>query len=79
MNLKEIKLLTTLNDIKSDTKSKRNRSDMEGICNISFSEEEKLSETNIDDNPPTKDIGEPMFDEVTTLDWIKTWRALQIN
>ena len=46
---------------------------------ILFSEEERSSETNIDGNHPTTYTGKPTFGEVATLDWIKTWRAFEIN
>ena len=79
MDLKETKHLTTLADIKLHTNSERNKSDTQEMYNMLFSEEEKLNEIDIDINQPNKDIGKTMFGEVTTLDWIKTWRVFEIN
>ena len=79
MDLKETKNLTRSADIKLHTKSERHKSETQGMYDILFTEEERLTETNINGKEPTKEIEKPMFGEVATLDWIKTWRAFEIN
>ena len=49
------------------------------MYDILFSEEEQLGETNTDSKHPNKDIGKRIFGNVSTLDWIQTWRAFEIN
>ena len=76
MDLKETKQLIASAEIKLHTKSK-NKSDTQKIYDTLFSEEEQLGETNTDSKHPDKDIGKRMFGNVSTLDWIQTWRPLQ--
>ena len=79
MDLKETKQLTTSSELKLHTKSEKNKSDTPGMYDILFSEEERLGETNSDNKNPNKDIGKRIFGNVSTLDWIQTWRAFEIN
>ena len=79
MDLKETKQIITSSEIKLHTKSEKNKSDTQGIYDILFSEKERLGETNTDDKHSNKDIGKRMFGNVSTLDWIQTWRAFEIN
>ncbi len=65
--------------IKLNTKSGSHKDDTKTIYNILFSEDERLSKTDIDDNNFTKYNEKPTFGEVTTLDWLKTWRDFKIN
>ena len=60
------------------TKSK-NKSDTQKVYDTLFSEEEHLGETNTDSKHLNKDIGKRMFGNVSTLDWIQTWRAFETN
>ena len=78
MDLKETKQLIASAEIKSQTKSK-NKSDTQKIYDTLFSEEEQLGETNTDSKHPNKDTGKRLFGNVSTLDWIQTWRAFEIN
>ena len=78
MDLKETKQLIASAEIKLHTKSK-NKSDTQKLYDTLFSEEEQLGETNTDSNQANKDIGKRMFGNVSTLDWIQTWRAFEIN
>ena len=78
MDLKETKQLIASAEIKLHTKSK-NKSDAHAMYNTLFSEEEQLGETNADSNRSGKDIGKRKFGNVSTLDWIQTWRAFEIN
>ena len=78
MDLKETKQLIASAEIKLHTKSK-NKSDTQEMYDTLFSEEEQLGETNTDSKHPNKDIGKRIFGNVSTLDWIQTWRAFEIN
>ena len=79
MDLKETKQLITSAEIKLHTKSEKNKSDTQGMYDVLFSEEERLGVTNTDYQHPNKDIGKRIFGNVSTLDWIQTWRAFEIN
>ena len=79
MDLKETKQLISSSEMKLHTKSEKNKSDTQAIYNTLFSEEEQLGETNTDSKRPNKDSGKRMFGNVSTLDWIQTWRAFEIN
>ena len=79
MDLKETKQLITSAEIKLHTKSEKNKSDTQEMYDILFSEEERLGETNTDNKHPNKVIGKRIFGNVSTLDWIQTWRAFEIN
>ena len=78
MDLKETKQLIASAEIKLHTKSK-NKSDTQEMYDALFSDEEHLAETNTDSKNPNKDIGKRMFGNVSTLDWIQTWRAFETN
>ena len=78
MDLKETKQLIASAEIKLHTKSKK-KSDTQKMYDTLFSEEEQLVEPNTDGKHPNKDIGKRMFGNVSTLDWIQTWRAFEIN
>ena len=78
MDLKETKQLMASAEIKLHTKSK-NKSDPQAMYDTLFSEEEQLGETNTDGKHTNKNIGKRTFGNVSTLDWIQTWRAFEIN
>ena len=78
MDLKETKQLIASAEIKLHTKSE-NKSDTQKMYDALFSDEEQLGQTNTDSKHPNKDIGKRMFGNVSTLDWIKTWRAFETN
>ena len=78
MDLKETKQLIASAEIKLHTKSK-NKSDTQKMYDALFSNEEQLGENNTDSKHPNKDIGKRMFGNVSTLDWIQTWRAFETN
>ena len=79
MDLKETKQLISPAGIRSHTKSEKNKSDSHAMYDTLFSEEEQLGESNADSNSFNKDIGKRKFGSVSTLDWIQTWRAFEIN
>ena len=78
MDLKETKQSVASAEIKLHTKSKK-KSDTQKMYDTLFSEEEQLGETNTDSKHPNKDTGKRLFGNVSTLDWIQTWRAFEIN
>ena len=78
MDLKETKQLIASAEIKLHTKSK-NKSDTQKMYDALFSDEEQLGETDTDSKQPNKYIGKRMFGNVSTLDWIQTWRAFETN
>ncbi len=79
MDLKETKQLTAPAEIKLHTRSEKNKSDTQAMYDTLFSEEEQVGETNADSKTHIKDIGKRKFGNVSTLDWIQTWRAFEIN
>ena len=79
MDLKETKKLITSAEIKLNKKSEKNKSDTQGIYDILFSKEQRSGETNIDSKHPEKDTGKRIFGNVSTLDWIQTWRSFEFN
>ena len=79
MDLKKTNHLTTSTEIKLHTKSEQNKSDTHAIYETLFSEEEKINETNTSSKYLSKDIQKHTFGNVSTLEWITTWRAYEIN
>ena len=79
MDLKETKQLIVPAEIKLHTKSEKNKSNTQAIYDTLFPEEEQVGETYADSNHTIKDIGKHKFGNVSTLDWIQTWRAFEIN
>lgn len=79
MDLKETKKSITSADIKLHKKSEKNKSGTQGIYDVLFSEEQRLGETNTDSKHLEKSTGKRIFGDVSTLDWIQTWRTFEIN
>ena len=46
---------------------------------ILFAPKEDRADQNIENNYPDKDFEKPIFGSVSTLDWLKTWRSLEIS
>ena len=59
--------------------SKRNNSGNHEAYEILFSPNEDSADQNIDNICPDKDFEKPIFGSVSTLDWLKTWRSLEIS
>ena len=59
--------------------SERNNSGNHEAYEILFSPKEDSADRNIDNNFPDKDFEKPIFGSVSTLDWLKTWRPLEIS
>ena len=79
MDLKETKQLIASAEIKLHTKSEKNKSDNQGMYDILFSDEERLGEPETDSKHKNKETVKRIFGDVSTLDWIQTWRAFEIN
>ena len=75
MDLKETKQLIVPAEIKLHTKSEKNKSNTQAIYHTLFPEEEHVGDTYADSNH----TGKHKFGNVSTLDWIQTWRAFEIN
>ena len=79
MDLQETKQLTSSTEIKLHTKSEQNKSNTQAIYDTLFSGDEKINEADTGSKYLSKDIQKPTFGNVSTLEWITTWRAYEIN
>ena len=79
MYLKETKNLTISPEIKLHSKSDENNAETQKMYNILFDQEERSIDPNNDKKYPIKDNAKPIFGDVSTLEWIKTWRAFEIS
>ena len=79
MELKETKHLSTSAAKNVVTPSERNNSQGQGIYNVLFLPEEGDSNTTVDDKYSDNNDKKPEFGNVSTLDWLNTWRSTQIS
>ena len=79
MELKEANNLPTSIEINVATLSQRNNSGNHGAYEILFPPKEDSADQKIENNYPDKDFEKPIFGSVSTLDWLKTWRSLEIS
>ena len=79
MELKEAKHLSTSAEKTLVTPSERNNSQGQGIYNVLFLPEEEEQDTTVDDKYSDDNHQKPKFGNVSTLDWLKTWRSTQIS
>ena len=79
MELKETKHLSTSAEKTVVTPSERNNSQGQGIYNVLFPSEEEEPNTAADDKYSDNNHKKPKFGNVSTLDWLKTWRSTQIS
>ena len=79
MALKETNNVTTSVGINVAMLSERNNSGNHGTYEILFPPKDDSADQNIQNNYPDKDFEKPLFGSVSTLDWLKTWRSLDIN
>ena len=79
MELKETKRLPTSVEINKTSPSERNDPDRKAIYNILYPLEENLDEKHSDSNSPEKKRGKPALETVSTLEWLNTWRPLEIS
>ena len=79
MDLKKATNLPTSAGIDVAILSERNNSGNHDAYKILFSPKEDSADRNIDNNFPDKDFEKPIFGSVSTLDWLKTWRSIEIS
>ena len=79
MELKEANNLPTSIEINVATLSQRNNSRNHGAYEILFPPKEDSADQKNENNYPDEDLEKPMFGSVSTLDWLKTWRSLEIR
>ena len=79
MELKETKQLPTSPEINVVNPSKRNNSDGKRIYDTLFREEEDVAETGVDSKYTHNNQEVRKFGNVSTLDWLQTWRSTEIS
>ena len=79
MELKKPNHLPTLAEINVDNSSERKNSQDQGMYNILFPPEEEEPDTSIEDKYANNVSQKVLFGNVSTLDWLKTWRSTQIS
>ena len=79
MELKETKHLSTSAELNVVTPSEKNNSQGQGIYNVLFLPEEGEQDTTVDDKYSDNNHKKPEFGNVSTLDWLNTWRSTQIS
>ena len=79
MELKGTKHLSTSAEMDVVTPLEKNNSQSQGIYNLLFSPEEGEPDTTVGDKNYDNDSQTPKFGNVSTLDWLKTWRSTQIS
>ena len=79
MEVKETKQLSTSAELNIVTSSEKNNSQGQGIYNVLFLPEEGEQDTTVDDNYSDNNHKKPEFGNVSTLDWLNTWRSTQIS
>ena len=79
MEVKETKQLSTSAELNIVTSSEKNNSQGQGIYNVLFRPEEGEQDTTVDDKYSDNNDKKPEFGNVSTLDWLNTWRSTQIS
>ena len=79
MEVKETKQLSTSAELNIVTSSEKNNSQGQGIYNVLFLPEEGEQDTTVDDKYSDNNHKKPEFGNVSTLDWLNTWRSTQIS
>ena len=79
MELKETKHLSTSAEMDVVTPLEKNNSQSQGIYNLLFSPEEGEADATVKDKNYDNNHQKPKFGNVSTLDWLKTWRSTQIS
>mgnify|MGYP001195339441 FL=1 len=79
MELKKPNHLPTLAEINVDNSSERKNSQDQGMYNILFPPEEEEPDTSIEDKYANNVSQKMLFGNVSTLDWLKTWRSTQTS
>ena len=78
MEVKETKQLSTSAELNIVTSSEKNKSQGQGIYSVLFLPEEGEQDTTVDDKYSDNNHKKPEFGNVSTLDWLNTWRSTQI-
>jgi len=79
MELKKTNHLLSSVEINVVNPSERNNSDKPSVYDITLSAEEDKADSNIDSNHSDINREEPKFSNVSTLDWLQTWRSTVIG
>ena len=79
MELKETNHLRSSVDINVVKPSERNNSDRQSISNMFFSAEEDEADNSINNKHSDNNGEERKFGNVSTLDWLQTWRSTEIS
>ena len=79
MVLKEVNNLPISVETDSTMLSQWNNSGDHRGYEILFSPKEDSDDQNIEDNHPDIGFEKPIFGSVSTIDWLKTWRSLEIG
>ena len=79
MELKETNHLLSSLDINVVKPSERNNSDRESIYDMFFSAKEDEADNSINSEHSDKNDEELKFGNVSTLDWLQTWRSTEIS
>ena len=79
MDLKETNHLLSSLDINVVKPSERNNSDRESIYETFFSAKEDEADDSINSKHSDNNDKERKFGNVSTLDWLQTWRSTEIS
>jgi len=79
MELKETNHLLSSVDKNIVKPSERNNSDRQSIYDMFFSAEEDEADNSINSNHSDHNDEERKFGNVSTLDWLQTWRSTEIS
>ena len=79
MELKKTNHLLSSVEINVVNPSERNNSDKPSVYDITLSAEEDKADNIIDSNHSDTDKEEQKFSNVSTLDWLQTWRSTVIS
>ena len=79
MELKETNHLLSSVDINVVKPSERNNSDRQSIYNMFFSSEEDEADNSVNNKHSDNNDKERKFGNVSTLDWLQTWRSTEIS
>ena len=79
MELKETNHLLSSVDINVVKPSERNNSDRQSIYDMFFSAEEDEANNSTNSKHSDNDDEDRKFGNVSTLDWLQTWRSTEIS
>ena len=79
MELKKTNPLLSPVEINVVNPSEKNNSDKPSVYDITASAEEDKADNNIDSNHSDTNGEERKFSNVSTLDWLQTWRSTKIS